>query len=231
MEILVLAMTKMLSGVCLAGFCGNQDPVSGLVWVRPVKEHGTLLLGDLTTADGYVVQLGDVIKLNLLRPRPNPPHVEDWVVDFIQNRPVLLRRLEGDKRKDFFPNYLDWAPEEVLVQQTRSLCLVRPDTFWVRLTLNAYSRKYDARLSMSLNGREYNNLPVTDIKWRALGRSWLGKGGMLTLSKDDMAGRLAADEFYLALGLSRHYQGRIWPLVVGIHAVPDYEVEIDYRRI
>ncbi|MBN1315356.1 MAG: hypothetical protein JXA42_07810 [Anaerolineales bacterium] len=231
MEILVLAMTKMISGICMAGFSTQQDPSTGLCWVRPVKEHGTLLLGDMTTEDGYVVRIGDVIELNLLRPRPNPPHVEDWVADFIRIRPILLRRLEGDKRANFFPNYLDQAPEEIMVHQTRSLCLIRPDDLSARFSLDPYSGKFDARIDMRMNGQEYKNLPVTGIKWRALGRSWLGEGGVLTISRDDLAARLAAEEFYLALGLGRKYQGKSWLLVIGVHVAPDYEVEIDYQRL
>ncbi len=38
-EILVMAVTRMLTGYCVAGFTREPDPVSGLRWLRPVKEH------------------------------------------------------------------------------------------------------------------------------------------------------------------------------------------------
>ena len=44
-EILMLAVTKMLAGVCIAGMTTEADPVSGLRWVRPVREGGHVLLG------------------------------------------------------------------------------------------------------------------------------------------------------------------------------------------
>ena len=106
-EVLILAMSKMLSGICTAGFTREADPVTGLRWVRPVKEFDTVLPGDLTTPDGRLVQGGDVVELDLVGPRPQPPHVEDWLVDFVHHRPRLLRQLEGERRARFLARYLD----------------------------------------------------------------------------------------------------------------------------
>ena len=67
---------------------------------------------------------------------------------------------------------------------------------------------------------------------RALGRNWLGRtGGELLLEEDVLRERLEAQEIYLALGLSRGYQDQIWLLVIGVHVVPDYEMEIDYENL
>ena len=125
-EVLIVAMTRLLSGICTARVTREPDPVTGLRWVRPVREFGTVLPGDMADADGRPAQCCDVVELHLLAPRPDPPHVEDWATDFVRHRPRLLRRLEGEKRARFFAKYLDRAPEDVLVHQTRSLCLVQP---------------------------------------------------------------------------------------------------------
>ena len=191
-EILILAMTKMLSGICTAGFTREPDPVSGLRWVRPVRDFGALLPGDMTDAKGRLVQCGDVVELHMINPRPDPPHVEDWLADFVRHRPRLLRHLEGEKRASFFAKYLDHAPEDVLIHHTRSLCLVRPEQVWVRFSLDTYSGKYEARMGFVLVGdvnhpqtMSKRGVSVTDLKWRALGRAWLGdKGGRLTLEHD-----------------------------------------------
>jgi len=67
-------------------------------------------------------------------------------------------------------------------------------------------------------------ISVTDLAWRALGRRWLGaRGGCLSLDHDDLRQRLGAEAMYLAVGLSRRWQGECWPLVIGVHVVPDYE--------
>jgi hypothetical protein len=63
---------------------------------------------------------------------------------------------------------------------------------------------------------------VTDLQWRALGRRWLGeRGGHLSLDHDALFERLNAEALYLAVGLSRSWQGEYWPLVVGVHVVPE----------
>ena len=236
-EVLILAMTRMLSGVCTAGMTRQPDETTSLRWVRPVKDFGTLLLGDLTDAQGRVIQLYDVVSLHLQKPRSEPPHTEDWLTDFVRHRPRLLRRLEGDRRTNFFCKYLDTAPHEVLLEQNRSLCLVRPDQVWGRFTLDTYSGKYEARLAFSLDDQAFlgsaskGGLPVTDLKWRALGRAWLSDGSRLDFDNDSLCERLGADEIYLTVGLSRTYQGRIWSLILAVHTVPDYAIDIDYMKL
>lgn len=237
-EVLILAMTYMRSGICTAGFLQQPDEVTRLRWVRPVKEHDTLRLADMTDAGGRVVQIGDVVELNLQKPRPEGPHTEDWITDFIYHRPRLLRRLEGEHRARFLATHLDRAPQDVIAHQTRSLCLVKPDEVWARFSRNAQSGQYEARLGFRLANVEHERansprgIPVTDLKWRALGRTWLSQApGELVLTGPELASRLQATDIHLALGLSRGYQNEYWLLVIGVHVVPDYEALIDYHNL
>jgi hypothetical protein len=203
-----------------------------LRWVRPVREFDTLLPDDMADASGRLLQCGDVVELNLISPRPEPPHVEDWVTDFIRCRPRLARRLEGERRARFLAQYLDPQPEDVLIHQTRSLCLVRPEYVQAHFSLDAYSGKYEARMGFALpSDLARTSVSVTDLKWRALGRAWLGNGGQLTLDHSALVERLRADAIDLTLGLSRNYQGQYWPLVVGVHVVPDYDAVIDVEHL
>ncbi|MBU0704822.1 MAG: hypothetical protein KKC18_13250 [Chloroflexi bacterium] len=41
-----------------------------------------------TDVSGRLVQCSDVIELNLVEPRPNLPHIEDWLTDFVHRRPA-----------------------------------------------------------------------------------------------------------------------------------------------
>ena len=231
-EVLILAMTRMLSGICTAGFTREPAPVTGLRWVRPVREFGAVQQGDMTDGEGRPVVCCDVVELELIEPRPEPPHVEDWLTDFVHHRPRLVRRLEGEKRAGFFRGYVDQAPEDVLIDHTRSLCLVEPEQVWVSFTLDGYSGKYEARMGFVLSGDANHprataprGVAVTDLRWQELGRSWLGQGGgYLALDQDELFERLGTRALYLVVGLSRNWQGEYWPLVVGVHAVPDYVI-------
>lgn len=234
-EVLLLAVTRMRGGLCLAGMTAEPDPVTGLRWVRPVPEFGHVLLGDITTAGGQVLRPFDVVEFTLVRPQPDPPHGEDWVVDFVHTRPRIVRRLEGDRRATFLDKYLDRGPGQVLHTKERSLCLVRPD--WVKgcFRLDPYSGKFDAHLGFGLDGRRYTGspakggLPVTDLEWRALGRAWLpSDGGWVDFDEGDLEARYGIEKVYLALGLTRSFKGEFWPLVIGVHTEPDFEAAVDY---
>jgi hypothetical protein len=236
-EILILAVTRMLGGVCIAGMTQEPEPVTGLRWVRPVPEHSHVLLGDITTPEGVVLSPFDVVEFSLIRPHPDLPHTEDWVTDFRQ-RPRIVRRLEGERRTRFLHKHLDRAPGEVLHRQERSLCLLKPD--WVKgaFRLDDYTNEFDARLSFGLGSQKYRGsipkggLAVTDLKWRALGRSWLpAEGGWVDFDQGDLEARFGIQEIYLAVGLTRSHEGSYWPIVIGVHTLPDHQAIVDYCNL
>jgi hypothetical protein len=237
-QVLLLAVTRMLGGVCIAGMTTERDPVTGLRWVRPIREGGHVLPGDITTSQGNVLRPFDVVDLHLLRPHPTPPHTEDWIADFVRHRPRVDRRLEGQRRADFLRKYLDTAPRQVLEGQQRSLCLVKAD--WVKgcFRLDGYTGQFDARLAFRADGRSYRGSyakgghSVTDVKWRALGRAWLPEdGGWTEFDANDLEARFGIQEIYLAVGLTRSYKGGYWLVVVGVHTLPDYEAPVDYDNL
>lgn len=243
-DLLILAMTRMKSGICTAGIVAESHPASLHAWVRPVKEFGTILLGDMTAADGQVIRVNDVVSLHLLHPRPDAPHAEDWVTDFVKQPPRILRRLEGEKRAEFLASHIDRSPAQVLVEHSRSLCLIQPVDFWCDFFWDRYSGKYRARIGYHLDARfgqasdAPTGLDVTDLAWRALGREWLNTAPdaqktvqRLRLNREEMRERLGAESLYLSIGLSRIYGGGYPALIVGVHPVPDYCVEIDYANL
>lgn len=221
-RVTLLAVTRMLSGVCIGGIDEDGN------WVRPVKEFGTLLLGDITYPTREVMRVFDEAGFPVLRPRPQGAHVEDCVSDFVRARPRCLRRLSADERAAFLARHAEPDANAVLRDQQRSLCLVRCRTLEALFTHDTYTGKLGARVSV--DGER--SLPVTDLRWRALGRRILGeKGGERRFSAEALAREIGAEEIYVAYGLSREYQGQIWRLVVGIHPVPDFDITLDYRRM
>ena len=232
-EVAVMAMTHMRSGICMAGLLTEGAGKSG--WVRPVKERDSLRLGDMTDAAGRVVEMYDIVTLELSKARPDPPHVEDWLADLIYHRPVVTGRLEGTARTQFLQSHLDDAPHQVLIDHSRSLCLVQPTDLWALFVRGIPSQQYQARLGFTLTGisaetADSRGIPVTDLRWRALGRQWLGESGTeLRLTGTQLRERAGVETFFLALGLSRTFEGGHWPMVVGVHTVPDYNVTINYR--
>jgi len=223
-RVVALAVTRMLSGMCTAGISLGTG-----IWVRPVKEFGTLTLGDLTYADRTVIRPFDVVEYSLIRHRPLPPHIEDWTCDFVHSRPVCVRRLEGDERAAFLRKSVEPDASAQFARFERSLALIGPALPTATFVLDPYSGRFDARLAAPEMGDR--PIPVTDIKWRALGRKLVGGGGTVRLLPGELQAKLGLNETYVALGLSRTHEAKHWTLVVGVHTLPDYEAVVDYRAL
>jgi hypothetical protein len=150
----------------------------------------------------------------------------------------MVRRLEGQRRAGFLRKHQDSAPRQVLEAQQRSLCLIRPD--WVKgcFRLDGSTGSFDARLAFGLDQRTYRGAyargghPVTDLRWRALGRAWLPEdGGWTEFEAGDLEARFGITEVYLVVGLTRSYQGGYGLVVAGVHTVPDHEASVDYDNL
>jgi hypothetical protein len=230
-DILIMAVTRMRGGVCIAGMTSAPDPQSVLRWVRPVKANGLLLLGDIRYPDGALMALGDVVAWRLGPPRPDPPHIEDMLVVPVRDRPQCVRHLDAARRAHFCAEHLDRDPDGVLVDEARSLCLVRPAALEVWWSYDAYNGHYEARMAFRVGGfaAGQRGIAVTDLAWRALGRAWLHGAAHLRL--DDAALRERIGEVYLTVGRGRTFEGRRWPLVVGVHAEGLPEVAIDEANL
>jgi hypothetical protein len=230
-DILILAVTRMRGGVCVAGMTTEPDPIAGLRWVRPVKRHGALLLGDIRYAEGGLMRIGDVVAWRLGESRPDPPHVEDVLVDPVRDPARLLRRLSSERRARFCAERLDRAPDEVLIDETRSLCLARPAATAAWWSYDAYNGHYEARMAFRVGGFDTGErgVAVTDLAWRALGRAWLAGGERLRLDDRALCERIG--EIYLTVGRGRTFEGRRWPLVVGVHAAGLPEITLNEKLL
>ncbi|MCL5103083.1 MAG: hypothetical protein M1133_03060 [Armatimonadetes bacterium] len=220
--VVVLAVTKMLSGMCTGGIS-----LTGEKWIRPVKEFGTVLPGDLAYPDRTAIRPFDIVKFSLTKPFPRPPHVEDWVCDFVHSRPTLVGRL--DQYLWFLEKHSEPDSPEQVLHGERSLALFEPSQAEALFAQDSYSGKYEARLKLPEMGER--PVPVTDIKWRALGRRLLGSSQALVMTSQNLRDRFDFGRIFVALGLSRLHEGKHWPLIVGVHTWPDYGAEVDYGNI
>jgi hypothetical protein len=250
-NILILAITRMHSGVCLAGinlkthlwerfiphFLARGIAPKTYHWVRPVKSYGTLQLDDLMDASGKTISNFDVVRMNLLSWHPNRPHMEDWIVDFNREKPVILTNVSESHRAELLDSLLDNSPDEVLQSPpSRSLCLIKPDKIY-KVIFDPGTRygNYEARIIFSFAGQDYlgtprsPGLPCTDLKFRALGKRLLDKkADTINLSGGQLKELIHFERVYLAIGLGREYKGKNWPMVLGFHTIPDYIAYIDF---
>jgi hypothetical protein len=240
-SLVILAVTVMRTGVCNAGV--RQDAPS--LWVRPVREFGTVTLGDITYPgqgeERRVMRPFDIVEIILDAHRPEPPFVEDWVCDFSRHRPRLLGTLAKDERLALL-QAASAAPESIWSGHDRSLGACAADDLTATFSHDEYAAKYGARLSFGAQPTDTSSLPCTDLKWRAFGRALLAKEGAssadqqvrtISHTNQELRQALGGGEraIWLALGLTRELHGRRWPLVVGVHTFPDYEATVDYSTL
>jgi hypothetical protein len=55
-------------------------------------------------------------------------------------------------------------------------------------------------------------------------------GGWTEFDAGDLGARFGIQEVFLAVGLTRSYQGSFWPIVVGVHTCPPFEATVDYAN-
>jgi hypothetical protein len=225
-DLVLLAVTRMLSGVCIGGVAPGSNH-----WVRPVKPFGCPQLGDIRFANGELMRPFDVVSLHLLEPQPDPPHVEDVRCDFIRPRPEWRGRLSEGEREALLESCQDPRPSHVWCGGERSLTLFEPHALTVAFSRDTYSGKFDSRIAWPEYHRA-QGVAVTDLKWRALGWDWVTRGpSNQQYDLPALRRRLGVERVFLAVGLSRNFQGQFWPIVVGVHTLPDYEATVDERRL
>ena len=221
-DVLILGMARTKSGLSVAGMTTEPDPLTGLRWVRPIKVGAPLTLDDVRYEDGSLIRLGDVVQLDLGEPQPSPPHIENVPANWGQQPPAFIRELTDARRAAFFPKHNDPSPADVLRDRQRSLCLVRPDRIEAVFSYDEETERFEARL-MPRIGRLYSEdgVPVADLFWRLWGQQQLADQEYLDLDHDAL--HQLVGEIYITIGLGP----RGGPLVLGVHTIPGYRLDID----
>jgi hypothetical protein len=237
-DITTLAITKMHGGVCTAGI----DEAGR--WVRPVRHLSEQTLRGTGASDysllpidffhggkSHLVNLG-VTRFYLTEHAPTPPHIEDWIID-TRTKPELLKKLSAPEQREFLTSHAEPGLSRLLPAPSASLCLIRPDSFSFLFRVAPSGDDVAVRSSFTTGRDSLSDIACTDLRMRALGRSMLaGKDNETEMRlKEEEFWRRGKSAIYLTVGLSRLYQGKHWPLVVGVHSIPELEVEIDYARL
>ncbi len=230
----ILAITKMHGGVCTAGIDEQGQ------WVRPVRQFKVASYAHSGASDycllpldffhggqSHLVNLG-VTHCWLKSHQPTPPHVEDWTLD-VNRKPQLRKKLSLEEQSEFLATHAeaDFTP---LLRHERSLALFQATQFAFHFGWNATGDDVTVRASGTIAGNELRDIGCTDLRLRALGRKLLAQSKTATLTQLDFARHLKRAT-YLVVGLSRLHQGKHWPILVGVHTLPELDVEVDYARL
>jgi hypothetical protein len=227
MDITILAISKRLNGVCIAGVDKRNK------WIRPVKKE-ELMLDDIKLEKGYIEAL-NIYELHFSAPSPVQCQTENFLID--TNWPIFPKGEISDRLKFFIPlceNSLVTHSNitEILKSKNRSLIMLGP----VRL-ISAYFHKEEnemkaPEITFSVNGINVkgvrDSLLCTDLKFYSFARSLLKDKDEITLSENELKSLLGYFRVYVVIGLTKLHKGVNWPMVIGLHTVPDYKMEIGY---
>ncbi len=236
-ELTILALTKMHGGVCTAGIDEQGR------WVRPVRPHidsrprytmvtdyCLLPLDFFHSGRSHLINLG-VTRFWFSSHTPQPPHTEDWMMD-LTRKPQLLRKLSAEEQERFLAAHVEENLPLLDGDGQRSLALIRPDSFSISFGMNRSGEDVSVRAAFTVGSVEVGDVGCTDLRLRALGRKLLEKsaGEKRMLSDEDFR-RHGKQTTYLTVGLSRAFQGKHWPILVGAHAIPELAVDIDFSKL
>ncbi len=236
-ELTILALTKMHGGVCAAGIDGDGQ------WTRPVRPHNEskprfeaitdhclLPIDFFHGGRSHLVNLG-VTRFWFSAHTPRPPHTEDWTMD-LARKPQLVRKLSAEEQERFLAANVEEGLPLLDEKGRRSLALIKPDSFSFSFGKNRSGDDVSVRASFKVGDVEVCDIGCTDLRMRALGRKLLEKtGGERSLLNDEDFRRRDKQATYLTIGLSRPFQGKHWLILVGVHSVPELEVEIDFAKL
>lgn len=236
-DVTILALTKMHGGVCVAGIDADGR------WVRPVRPKSeqrqsregvsdfTLLpLDFFHGGKSHLVNLG-ATRFWFADASPHPPHIEDWTMD-LSHKPEHISKLSETEQARFLAAHVERDLAPLCNGHERSLMLVQPDGYSFSFRLNQTGDDVSVRASFDLQGQSFTDIGCTDLRMRALGRKLLEKsaGGKASLTDADFR-RQGKQATYLTVGLSRLFQNKHWLILVGVHSLPELDVEIDYARL
>lgn len=236
MNITILAVTRKLNGICIAGV--NED----LKWIRPTINK-PFNPEDLKLDNGKYVSISNIYAFEFIKHAPEPPQTENYLVD--KSKVIKhIKKLNEDERLDLFENLSENIGSNAmdittyLKRNNRSLIMLGP----VKIVSVHIEEKNDKkpRIICTLGSSYIRNqigktaLRCTDLKFRALAKRLLKEKKLNALTGEKLQDILGFEKVFVTIGLTQpfqppgHNKEDYWPMIIGFHTVPDYKQEIDY---
>lgn len=229
-ELTILSVTRLSSGVCVAGI--NQEGE----WIRPTRSKPSgwrqLEYDDCKDSNGnWIVQKGNVVRMDLIGPIPKEDHSEDWQIGDRKAR--LVHELSDDEFLNLCNNHEEPSLEPInQFGATRSLILVRPEkitsfTFQIDTSWEG-KRSYVPRCGFVVSGQQYLRKAISDAEWRRYGRKYLRNNQRPRLK--DVLDENHTESICLTVG--RYTMGTtVFLMVVGVHLFPVRRFRMDFGRV
>lgn len=216
MEVVVMAVTKMNDGFCIAGMTTDGR------WIRLIPQ-GSHNWRSIAYNNREYIRTGDVLNVSGGWMFTDPPHYEDYKVKSMKR----VNQLNNKQMLDFCHRKAEPPDKffELMSRRIRSLCLLKADG------VETVFKEIDpvkSRLAVRLGKDVYRNdtrkpgFPCTCLKWRAMQRQELELP--------------VFNQVYTAFGLARPFTDRdgrfvpAAPMVISILSDPPLPGVVDYNQ-
>ena len=236
-NLLVISVTRLGDGICVA--CVDEKGK----WVRPTREGSDgwrqLKLGSLRDDRGQIViKPGNLVQWPLGRPAPREVHSEDVLVS--SAHPRLVRALTQREAVTKCEQLCEETLVGFLRGNDRSLMMLRPRSIEQIVFSIRGKGGVSARIRFGHEGGQ-ENLSVTDLAWRAMGRGLLesSRAQELSWTRSDLLRHMGLTIRYLAIGRGQPWgdgpphplAGRFWPVVTTVFTDPPVSAAVDYANL
>jgi len=227
-DIIVLAVTRLSSGVCIAGITTERE------WVRPTRPTGPdwrqLEYSDCKDKSGqWVICKGNVVAMDLVKAIPMGAHTEDWLVG--DRPPELVEELSDEDYQGICQELTEDSTDAIKSQDaTRSLIMVHPSRITSFLFGIEGQKRYTPRCAFRVGGSLYQGVAVSDAEWRTYGRRQRRKQqGDCRITGQKVFAELDVDDCWFTLGRNE-YKSSIYLMVIGVHLFPPRRFPRDFKR-
>ncbi|MGC1377879.1 MAG: hypothetical protein WA821_16725 [Anaerolineales bacterium] len=231
-QLAITDLTRMRRGcVCVAGY--DKDGCC----IRPILPPPGIDEKYLFEGCQPIVFPFALVEYNLVRPRPQPPHSEDYVYNPYSVQ--FIRRVEDDKRERLLNNSL-FENVEAIFEQTvhgdqgnyvmdgcgpRSIGTILPkDILEVKYEQDV-NGNWNYRLRFIDNQKRTYRIKITDLTWHYYCDSLRGENHSPSQIASELSKMLRSRKVYLRIGLARgwaEHPERCYLQVNAIHTFPDY---------
>jgi hypothetical protein len=229
-RLIVTDLTRMYQGrVCIAGYDDNYRCIRPILPPPGIAE--SLLVQDHKPA----VYPFALIELDLLRPKPQPPHTEDQYFDPdsirhiqpVQDRRAVLKFSQFPGVEEIFEQPVQHGPGFYVLecQGARSLGTIRPRNIHEVKYAQGSDGTWDYRLDFDDAKNNHYRLKITDLTWQYYCRSLRGEDQDPEKIALELTEKIKKSDVYLRIGLARGWEkfpDRCYLQITGVFTFPDY---------
>ncbi|MBV1767257.1 MAG: hypothetical protein KUA29_03010, partial [Methanobacterium sp.] len=198
---------------------------------RPILPYGVRRRNLVDSHGSFIIKPFAVVKFELMKPRPQPPHIEDVRWDLIRG-PVFMRNLSGQEQKELMEHLAYKHVQEIFSAPIfenrfikegdglRSIGTLKPHEIIAIDFIKNSEGNYNYYMEFMDKDHETFKLPVTDCVFLKYFDKGLDNGYSPDEIADDLRDKFEKNESFLRLSLTPSFKNAHWIQITGAYNYP-----------